>query len=284
MQRRFGRGSFFYEKIAVMRASRGGSMLLAVATWMGPAAFEKAIGVAIVTTLLLRQFVPFSSAFGAGMSIGVGVVSLLGALRMFHASVLVAEIFATHGQELGINKRRMVVPASYGQADTSRWVKEMGRFAERVVVPALGAMATEIDWKHLFLAIDDVADDAIAALPKHAYSDDMDPFDYEHLCAQLLVDAGWEAHATKASGDQGADVLAERNGARAVLQCKLYSNPVGNKAVQEAHAARGFYQAKWAVVVSNRTYTPSARELAQSLGVILVHHDELVSLHEVLEA
>jgi HJR/Mrr/RecB family endonuclease len=54
-----------------------------------------------------------------------------------------------------------------------------------------------------------------------------------------------------------------------------------------AHAsieeARGFYQAKWAVVVSNRTYTPSARELAQSLGVVLVHHDELVSLHEVLE-
>jgi HJR/Mrr/RecB family endonuclease len=68
-----------------------------------------------------------------------------------------------------------------------------------------------------------------------------------------------------------------------VLQCKLYSNPVGNKAVQEAHAARGFYEAKWAIVVSNRTYTPSARELAHSLGVVLVHHDELATLHERLE-
>ena len=47
---------------------------------------------------------------------------------------------------------------------------------------------------------------------------------------------GWDAHATQGSGDQGKDVIAKRDGVSSAIQCKLYSKPVGNKAVQEALA------------------------------------------------
>jgi restriction system protein len=65
------------------------------------------------------------------------------------------------------------------------------------------------------------------------------------------------------------------NGTTLVVQCKLYSSPVGNKAVQEVIAGRAFENADMAAVVSNMAFTKSARVLAQQAGVDLLHHDEL---------
>lgn len=102
-----------------------------------------------------------------------------------------------------------------------------------------------------------------------------DPYEYERAVAESLAALGWLTNTTSGSGDQGADVVAEKVGVRLVIQTKLYSKPVGNKAVQEIHAAKGFYGAHFAAVVTNSTYTKSARKLADNLGVILLHHDEL---------
>jgi restriction system protein len=103
----------------------------------------------------------------------------------------------------------------------------------------------------------------------------MDPLDYERFCALQLERAGWTTRLTVATGDQGADVIAQREGKTLVVQCKLYSQPVGNDAVQQVHAARTFQSAEFAIVVSNQPYTKSARQLAGVNGVYLLHHEEL---------
>ena len=103
------------------------------------------------------------------------------------------------------------------------------------------------------------------------------PEEYEALCAERLRSSGWTAITTKSSGDQGSDVIAEKDRKRFVLQCKLYNQPVGNKAVQEVIAAKQFEDADLAAVVTNANYTKSARLLAQSAGVLLLHHDDLVN-------
>ena len=59
------------------------------------------------------------------------------------------------------------------------------------------------------------------------------------------------------------------------IQCKRYSNPVSNKAVQEVYAGKGFYRGTHAVVLSNAGFTKSARDLAKSSGVILINDIEL---------
>lgn len=102
-----------------------------------------------------------------------------------------------------------------------------------------------------------------------------DPYEYEHLIARKLCELGWDAYPTSGSGDQGADVVAEKLGVRFVIQCKLYSQPVGNKAVQEVSSARDFYDAAGAVVVTNNDYTKSARQLAESQTVWLLHDSQL---------
>ncbi|MBI4842975.1 MAG: restriction endonuclease [Nitrospirae bacterium] len=71
------------------------------------------------------------------------------------------------------------------------------------------------------------------------------------------------------------DVIANRGNIKAVFQCKKYSKPVGNGAVQEVIAGKKFEKANIAAVVSNTSYTKSAKQLANVAGVHLMHYTEL---------
>ena len=99
--------------------------------------------------------------------------------------------------------------------------------------------------------------------------------EYEEYCIKILRDGGWEARQTPKSGDQGVDIIAERDGISVAIQCKNYRQPVGNKAVQEALAGKSYEQADFAAVVSPAPYTKAARDLASATGVLLLHHEEL---------
>lgn len=97
-----------------------------------------------------------------------------------------------------------------------------------------------------------------------------DGYEYEYQCAKMLKRKGFsKVRVTRASGDQGIDILASKEGKTYGIQCKYYSRPVGNKAVQEAFAGAKFYDCDVAAVLTNSTFTPSARSLAQKTGVIL---------------
>ncbi len=98
----------------------------------------------------------------------------------------------------------------------------------------------------------------------------------------MLIKHGWNATVTQASGDQGVDVIASKDGKEIVLQCKLYSKPVGNAAVQEVIAGRAFEGVEFAAVVTNNGYTPAARKLASATNVHLLHHDQLPDLDNML--
>jgi len=51
--------------------------------------------------------------------------------------------------------------------------------------------------------------------------DSTDPYEYERYVAEMLCLLGWDAHATTGSGDQGTDVIAEKNNIKLIVQCKL---------------------------------------------------------------
>lgn len=106
------------------------------------------------------------------------------------------------------------------------------------------------------------------------------PLEYEKYISECLAELGFDAHTTKASGDQGADVLAEKNGVSFAIQCKKYSSPVGNKAVQEANAGRDFYKCDYGVVVSNAGFTKSAKQAANACKIILLNDTRLEKLLE----
>lgn len=112
--------------------------------------------------------------------------------------------------------------------------------------------------------------------------DDISGMDFEIHCQNKLSQVGWKVIRKGGASDQGVDLIAEHNGVLVAIQCKRSSKPVGNKAVQEVEAGRQYEKADIGIVVSNASFTPSARQLASSLGIFLQHHTELKDLKDLL--
>ena len=109
--------------------------------------------------------------------------------------------------------------------------------------------------------------------------DTMEGHDFEYYCADLLRKDGFSnVEVTRGSGDQGIDILAEKSGIRYGIQCKCYSNNIGNSAVQQAFAGKTFYHCHIAAVLTNRYFTRSAKQLAEQNQVLLWDRDELKRL------
>lgn len=189
-------------------------------------------------------------------------------------------IINTYAQELCIRRSQLTVKLAYGLIDEKKWLKEIELFVSNVIQPAV-MIDDEKILREIVAAIYAVTDNFQSLITP--YSRKMSPIEYENLVTRSLVDCGWDARVTVASGDQGIDVIAEKSGIKVVIQCKLYSSNVGNAAVQEIIAGQIFENADFAAVVSNVDYTKSARQLASSSRVFLLHHDQLEELEEMCE-
>ncbi|MCT3395383.1 restriction endonuclease [Lentilactobacillus hilgardii] len=109
--------------------------------------------------------------------------------------------------------------------------------------------------------------------------DGMRGLDFEEYVTNLLIKIGFKkAHVTSASGDNGIDVLAKNGLTYYGIQCKLYSNPVGNQAVQQAYAGGSYYKTDKNIVITNNYFTPSAKQAADTMDVDLWNRDKLAEL------
>lgn len=99
--------------------------------------------------------------------------------------------------------------------------------------------------------------------------------DFEYWVAENLERYGWLTEVTKASGEQGLDILAKSGNTKIAIQCKRYTSNVGNDAVQQALSASKHYQIDKSVVITTSGYTKSAKELAATTGVILLTHFDI---------
>lgn len=98
----------------------------------------------------------------------------------------------------------------------------------------------------------------------------MEGRDFEFFCADLLEKRGFlDVEVTKGSGDNGVDILAEKDGVTYAIQCKRYDEPVGVKAVQEAYAGRDYYDRMVGVVMTNQYFTKNAVDMARKLKIML---------------
>lgn len=109
--------------------------------------------------------------------------------------------------------------------------------------------------------------------------DYMDGHQFEYFCADILKKNGFtNVVVTQGSGDHGIDVLAEKDDITYAIQCKCYSDNIGNAAVQQAHTGKSLYHKDIAAVMTNRYFTSQAIEEAKTLGVKLWNRDKLNEL------
>lgn len=103
-------------------------------------------------------------------------------------------------------------------------------------------------------------------------------YDFERLLKKVYEKMGYNVIHTPLAGDQGADLIIEKFGEKIVIQAKRESSKISNKAVQEAAAAKKYYNAQKGMVITNNYFTKSAEDLAKANGIILINRDALKNL------
>lgn len=107
--------------------------------------------------------------------------------------------------------------------------------------------------------------------------DTMDGHLFEEWCADLLRKNGFEnVFVTPGSNDQGVDIVAEKEAVYYAIQCKCYSNDLGNTPVQEVYAGKEMYNCQVGVVMTNRHFTDGAKALAQKTRVLLWDREKII--------
>lgn len=189
------------------------------------------------------------------------------------------ECMNTHFNALWIKWQQTIYEDDYGQTIYSDWLKEVKYFLENIVFPnedysdsignlllAARMQQFNVYWKELATNhLEKMKEDsAINIVVKNG-------LDYELYVEKYLQNLGYIVKRTPKTGDQGVDLIAEKNEDRKAIQCKYYSKPVGNKAIQEVIAGANFYQCTSAAVVSNSSFTKSARQLAENSDIELIN-------------
>ena len=114
--------------------------------------------------------------------------------------------------------------------------------------------------------------------------DSFEGHEFEYWYANLLRCNGFETvEVTPGSGDQGVDIIAEKDDIRYAIQCKCYSSDLGNTPVQEVWAGKSMYHCQIGVVMTNRYFTKGARELTDTTGVLLWDKDRLLKMMNIGE-
>lgn len=98
---------------------------------------------------------------------------------------------------------------------------------------------------------------------------------FEEWLATFFKGRGYDVTLTPEQGDYGADLVLRKGSVKTVVQAKRWKGNVGVSAVQEITAARGYYRADNAMVVTNSFFTKEATELAKRNHVVLWNRNKL---------
>jgi hypothetical protein len=102
--------------------------------------------------------------------------------------------------------------------------------------------------------------------------------EFEWFLKEVFQKLGYHVEMTKASGDQGVDLIVSGHGRRIAVQVKGYANKVGNDAVQQVHSGMTYHKCQECAVITNNRFSRSARELAASVGCTLIGRDDMEDL------
>lgn len=105
--------------------------------------------------------------------------------------------------------------------------------------------------------------------------DRMSGIEFESFLKSHFEALGYHVATTPKTGDYGADLVLARGREKIVLQAKRYAGKIGIAAIQQIVAAKSYYGAEKAMVVTNSFFTKNAAALARKNGVELWDRNKL---------
>lgn len=108
--------------------------------------------------------------------------------------------------------------------------------------------------------------------------DTMNGLDFEQYVASLLRANGYHNVSLTEKYDFGIDIIAEKDGIRWGIQTKRYSGLVKANAVRQVVTGLRLYGCSRAMVITNSTYSATARQLAAANDCVLIDRTGLKRL------
>jgi restriction endonuclease Mrr len=107
---------------------------------------------------------------------------------------------------------------------------------------------------------------------------------FEEWIAAVLSGAGWRVARTAATRDFGVDLVATLGERRIGIEAKRQQRPVSNQVIRSVVAGCQYHGCDVAAVVTQSTFTASARAQAEraQIPVVLVGRDDLHRLTDLL--
>ena len=100
--------------------------------------------------------------------------------------------------------------------------------------------------------------------------------EFEKLIYRLFTAIGYSVEWIGKSGDQGGDLIANKEGERLLIQTKCYRDwSTGNEAVQQVVAAMKYYDCNKAIIITTSYFTPQAIALAKANKTDLISKERL---------
>lgn len=112
--------------------------------------------------------------------------------------------------------------------------------------------------------------------PTMTIIDNMTGLEFERYVAKLLKARGYKNIKLTEQYDLGLDIVAEKDGIRWGLQVKRYSGLVKANAVRQVVTALRSYNCDKAMVVTNSTFSQTAKKLARSNDCVLINRNILM--------
>ena len=105
----------------------------------------------------------------------------------------------------------------------------------------------------------------------------LSPSEFEEFVKELLEELGYEKTTQRGrSGDQGADILAEKDGERVAVQCKRYKGKVGTPEVQGLLGAMQSTESQKGFLITTAMFSLHAEKMASEVPIELIDGNKLI--------
>jgi restriction system protein len=108
----------------------------------------------------------------------------------------------------------------------------------------------------------------------------LSPSGFEEYIGDLFEARGYQrVNIRGGSGDQGADILAEKDGERVAIQCKLYKKGiVGPHEVRALIGSLQLTEAQRGILITTSTFSIQAERMGEEAGIEMIGGNKLIEL------
>lgn len=103
----------------------------------------------------------------------------------------------------------------------------------------------------------------------------LNPKAFEDAVAELFADNGWDVYTTPVTRDEGVDLFLEKDGVKAIVQCKTYKKVLGPNAARDLYGTMTAQNASHAYLAAPGGFSAATKTFCEGKPITLLDLDGL---------